>query len=727
MGSGRGNAFLCLGVVYLVGRGGRVLSRSVKFAHVVLLVFAALVSFLFLREMEQQMPLEASEHVMVQDDPTQQQASSAQVTAAVEAVARDQRTVLARQTPDLQHPDSTRHLYLAVGDPQAAPAEWLHAGYPAFSQDMRTVAHPIGEARNLEPRGEYYVFGSRQAGQELAAALGPLGFQVQVQPLSLSTWVSESADGPHTEVLAWCVLAVLLAAVIAVGAGVVLNGRSYGVLRLHGYGVGRILWRDAVQLVRFWVPAAAVLVACAVGGLALYNGLAGWRLFVVLAGLLLAGLTAAAVAAHVVASTLTQRIPLLRALKGDISAPWTLVSVYGVRIAAALLALTVVGSAAEAGQRMGEYQATRAAYEDIGPATHMSLKGRVSPREREHMQNTIGPWLRERDRAGELVLTVNQDRLGDYSTLQTADPHRNVLVVNNAVLRQQALRDSAGHPIRDVEPGNRNVQVLLPDSLSGDPAAIADAVTQQFRMGHTPDGFSRHARPLDVDTARLQADQSVFTYGAGVGNKVEYRSFVRDPVVVVLGDSPGILDGELGNSFYTAFASQGYVALTRPELAQQALRDPQLRKYLYGMSPVAQQAAVEYRDMSRELRLAVLDAATALGVLAMTGLAVAVVYTRKGAQRVFVRHINGWTFTKTHRLLIAAESTLAAVLIGATAWDTWSTLRAEQISPSTMNPLPLGGWEPVVMLGVTGVGVGITLVGVAVLQGRLVRDRSAET
>lgn len=225
----------------------------------------------------------------------------------------------------------------------------------------------------------------------------------------------------------------------------------------------------------------------------------------------------------------------------------------------------------------------------------------------------------------------------------------------------------------------------------------------------------------------MQADQSVFTYGAGVGNKVEYRSFVRDPVIVVLGDSAGILDGDLGNSSYTAFASQGYAALTRPELAQQALREPQLRKYVYGMSPVAEQAAIEYRDMARELRLAVLDAVTALGVLALTGLAVAVVYTRKGAQRVFVRHINGWSFTKAHRLLIVAESTLAAVLVGATAWETWSVLRAEQSSPSTMDPLPLGGWEPVVMLGVTGTGVGITLAGVAVLQRRLVRNRSAET
>lgn len=703
------------------------LSRSVKFAHVVLLVFAALVSFLFLREMEQQMPLEASEHVMVQDDPTRQQASSAQVTAAVEAVARDQRATLARQTPDLQHPESTRHLYLAVGDPQAASAEWLHSGYPVFGRDVRTVAHPIDESRDLEPRGEYYVFGSRHAGRELAAALEPLGFQAQVQPLSLSTWIGESADGPHTEVLAWCALAVLLAAVIAVGAGVVLNGRSYGVLRLHGYGFGRVLWRDAVQLVRFWVPAAAVVTACAVGGLALYNGLAGWSLFVVLAGLLLAGLTVAAVAAHLVALALTQRIPMLRALKGDISAPWTLVSVYGVRVAAALLALTVVGSAVEAGQRMGEYQATRAAYADIGPATHIALKGRVSPRERERMQSTIGPWLRERDRAGELVLTVNQDRLGDYSTLQTADPHRNVLVVNNVFLRQQDLRDAEGSPIRGVEPGERNAQVLLPHAPPGDPAAIVDAVTQQFSMGHTPDGFSRHARPLHVDTARMQADQSVFTYGAGVGNKAEYRSFVRDPVIVVLGDSAGILDGDLGNSSYTAFASQGYAALTRPELAQQALREPQLRKYVYGMSPVAEQAAIEYRDMARELRLAVLDAVTALGVLALTGIAVAVVYTRKGAQRVVVRHINGWAFTKAHRLLIVAESTLAAVLVGATAWETWSVLRAEQSSPSTMDPLPLGGWEPVVMLGVTGTGVGITLAGVAVLQRRLVRNRSAET
>lgn len=53
-------------------------------------------------------------------------------------------------------------------------------------------------------------------------------------------------------------------------------------------------------------------------------------------------------------------------------------------------------------------------------------------------------------------------------------------------------------------------------------------------------------------------------------------------------------------------------------------------------------------------------------------------------------------------------------------------MRLEQASPSTKDPLPLGGWEPVVMVGITGIGAGITLATLALLQRRLVRNRSAE-
>lgn len=698
------------------------LSRSVKFAHVVLLVFTALASFLFLRGMEQLEPLEASAHVVVEDDPARQPVSSTQETAAVEAVARAQGVTIARETPDLGRPENLRHLYLAVGDPQAASAAWLRAGYPAFSDDMRTVVHPLSEARYLEPRGDYYVFGAPQARQELVAALDRLGFRARGGPLSLSTWFSESTLGPHAEALEWCLLAVMLAAVIAVGAGVVLNARAYGVLRLQGYGFGRIAWRDLTQLGVFWVRAAAVVAAGVLGGLWLYNGLAGRDLFALVCLALLGVSTLAAVLAHVLALMLTQRVSLLGALKGEVSAPLTLVSIYGVRIVAALLALTIADGAVDAGQQLGEYQVTREAYARLGPATHIQLKGRESPRESARQDDAVGSWLRQLDREGHLLLTVNMDRLGDYSMLHTGDPHRNMLVVNEAVLARQAVLDPSGLPIRSAPPSRDKVRVLVPQSLPGDPATVADAVTTNFRMGHTQQGFSPNAKALDVQTVPTKAGQSIFTFGAGVRNKVEYRSFVRDPVIVVLSDSAGLLE----NSFYSAYASEGYVAVSDPQEVLRALGDPQLRGYLYSLSPVAQQAAVEYRDAGREVRLTLLDAAAALGVLGLTGMAVVVVYTRKRAQTVFVRYISGWTFTKTHLALIAVESALAAFLAGWTGWDTWTTMRLEQASPSTKDPLPLGGWEPVVMVGITGIGAGITLATLALLQRRLVRNRSAE-
>jgi hypothetical protein len=164
-------------------------------------------------------------------------------------------------------------------------------------------------------------------------------------------------------------------------------------------------------------------------------------------------------------------------------------------------------------------------------------------------------------------------------------------------------------------------------------------------------------------------------------------SFVTDPVIVVLPSA----QGWLSDGSYTAFASQGGALIEGPGIAREAVgRDPTLERFVRGATPVAGEAARLLSEQLGRLRMAVLTALASCVVLVVTSIAGAITHARHSAQRMFVRHLNGWRPVTAHRGILTVEISMIVTLA---AWICWrAELRRREVDAlhATAAPLPIG-------------------------------------
>lgn len=678
--------------------------RGVKFAHGALLVFSALLAFLVLRVVDEETILGTSAMIeVVQSDNV---VDSTRVVNTVESFAKAHAVNVGHEVSDLDDPGNRRHLYLAVGDPEATSDSWLADGYPGFSRNFRTDVHPLGEISHLDPRGYYLVFGSPQVTGELLAEFERLGLSGEVIPNpSLGESVAFFGQGA----MLWCFLIVAVAAVTVIGSSIVLNAKTYGVLRLQGRSFVQILGRDMAQLVVFWVRATAIVVAGVVGFLAVYNGLNHLWLFGLITAGILAVFTALALAAHVVALGLTYRTRIVHAIKGEVSATLAMVSAYGIRIPAALLAFAIVVSAFTTGKDVAAQKASRNAYAKVGDASSILLYGNVADRsEEKELDMIIGQWIQQSQSQGEVILAVRSE-LREYVPMGVRVPDRDVLIVNDAYLAEQTVLDQSGHRLRGVRDPGTKAQVLIPESLSGDADRLTASITDWLKFQADLTGTKLDG--AEVETLATRTGQTVFTYGSGMDPDLRIEALVRDPIIVVVPGGSGIFS----NQQYVSYATQAGVIFKDPDDVRAAMSTG-VGRYIVAMSPVAQQAADEYQDLIREFRLDLFNIAVALAVLLITAISVSLIYRRKNAQALFVKYISGWSFVRAYRPLLALEGALALALVGWTMWNTWSAisairaLKAAGIPPPPGDTVPLDGWAPAVMLAIAALGVAVVVI-----------------
>ncbi len=696
--------------------------RGVKFAHVALLLFSALLAFLVLRAMDEEAILGTPARIEV--TASENTVKSSEVVGMIESFADARGVNVGHEVADLEDPGNRRHLYLAIGNPEAPSASWLADGYPNFSRNMRTDVQPLGEVNYLDPLGYYLVFGPPEVAGELLAGFERLGFSGRVvSPPTLSKTVEFFGRGA----VLWCFLVVAVAAVMVVGASVVLNAKSYGVLRLQGKSFLQILGWDMAQLAAFWVRAAAVVVAAVLVSLFLYNGLAWPGRFGLISAGLLAVLTMPALAAHVLALALTYRTRIVHAIKGEVSSSLAMVGAYGIRVPAALLAFAIVVSAILTGQEVLARQTSRDAYARIGDDSTVLLAG-GNPADRSQetgMFKTVGSWIRQLQRQGEVVLAVRSG-MTEFTPIGERVPERDVLIVNNTYLADQPVLDPSGNRLRGVRDPATKAQILLPESLSGEAERLTSLFTDWLKSQAGLSGTELDT--TQVETLATRAGQRVFTYGSGMGTDLQTEDLVRDPIIVVVPGSSGIFDDQQ----YVAYASQAGVIFKDPGDVRAAMSTGNVGRYLVAMQPVAQRAADEYQKLMREFRLDLFNVVIALAVLVITAVGVGLIYRRRNAQALFVKFISGWTFVKAYRSLLALEGAIALGLVGWNAWDTWSrisamrALEAASIPPPPGNPLPLTGWEPVVMLAIAALGLAAVVTVLAGSYGRSVRQQGVE-
>lgn len=675
--------------------------RGTRLAYVLVLLYAAATAFLVVRGLEESGVLGADHVVLVSGRAG---AGAAPAVAAVQEVARTQRVDVARLVDDLTEPGERRHLYLAVGRPDDAPAAWLDDGYPAFGPQGRTDVHDITELGNLDPRGYYVVFGGADGRDALDAALRDLGYDVETRayyaPGAIAQWVWAQPLGTG-------LLVVTLLVVVVVAAGVLSSVKSYAVQRLHGASTATLLARDLRDVARVVLVATAVLVVLVGAALQAWNGLRQWQAYAAVAVAVAAALLLVVLLAHVAAIALTGRLPVLEGLKGRLPAHGTTAAVYLVRVPALVLTVAASVTATLTAADVVERRAALDGWSTVGDAAFLSFAPVFSREETDRLAATTGAWLADEDTAGRLVLAV-QDRLEYLGPGARGD----VLLVNSTYLEQQDVRTSDGTRVTGPQPGT--VLVLVPQDRGGERDAIVRAVTTWADAGPaTP-------APTVESGGALASDAELFTYGTqrGTGERP-----VLTGAVVVVADA---VTGAVRPDDYMAWASQGGVLVLDPEQAVRGAQDAGLTGFVTSFRPAQQEAVDVYAQVVRDLRLHLANVGAALLVLLATAVGLGQVYTRARAQRLFVTYVHGWSFVRTHRALLAVEALLLLGVVGASVWATSSLLAAGAGVSHEGAALALGGLQPLLTSSWAVLNVAFVVVTLVVLTRRLVRTRSAE-
>ncbi|MEU1320862.1 hypothetical protein [Streptomyces tibetensis] len=696
------------------------LHRGTRFVHAAVLAFAAALSFLFVRGLDETGVLGNTALVEVIDSDGSK--SGAQVVRAVETFSAEYKVGVAREMPDMMNPDGLRHLYLTpVGT--SMTEDWLDDGYPQFSKNRATRVHPMSEVGALDPRGSYYVFGPAATVNALVAQLGRLGLTTSVtHPLSYAELSSRYSDDPLFQAFG----VVALAAVTITGASVLLNAITYGVLRMQGMSFTGILLRDLRQLAVYWFAAAGTVTAVTLTSLGLYNGFAWLGLFAVVAAMAAALLIILVLAAHAAVLALTYKVDVLRSLKGELPARAASISVYAVRIPALLLALSIATNVTLAGRGVLMRLDNQKAYETVGEAVSIRLSGAFAMRT-EQLDEHVGPWLRQADRRGQVVLAGRRDL--QASAPGASLPSGEFLIVNDTYLAKQPVRDPAGRrytaqPRHDKTPDSRSLRVIIPDSLASHTAVITK--TASTIMG------SRQHRNVPLDALRSKTGQRLFGYNTGTHvynsghGPDEDRSMVRDPVIIAVPNGSRFLTDDA----YTTYASQSGLIFPDPDDALNGIKTNSLQDYISGISPVGQKTALDLREAVSELRLHVFNLIVSAIILLIAGVGVCIIYSRKNAQTIFARHISGWRYVTTHRFILAVELAIAAIFatrVPFQAWQQGKELKeyAAAGAPAPFQPTHLTALDAGVITTLVAVEFGAVLIALAFFHRRIVKEGAA--
>ncbi|MBD3005160.1 hypothetical protein [Streptomyces sp. 5-10] len=639
------------------------LHRGITFVHAAALAFAALLAFLVVSDLDEKMVLGNRAVLFV--DASDGSTSGGEVARALTEFAAARGAVIGRELPDLENSEGRRHLYLAVGEPRSAAASWLKDGYPNFGRRVVTEVHPMAELGNRDPRGIYYLFGRRPADQDVIAEFASLGLKATIShPLSFSELRTSYAGSSLSEAF----LITALALVTLTGASVLLSAKAYGILRLQGVSFTEALLRDLRKLCRFWLIAAGVLAAVVLLALRGFNGWARLGLYTAVAAALAVVLELIVIAAHATVLGLTFRTALPAALKGEVPARAASLTAYAVRIPALLFTVVLIATVVAAGQDLLERRQAWETYARVGDATGIRINGSVGIDEIPKMERTVGHRLHQADKDGKIIMA---GRLW-LSELFGKGLRGELLVVNESFLARQPVLGADGQRYL---PGDRQgkavrddpVRLLVPERLAAHLPLFRQGVPGILR----PEDPGRITQS-EIETRLMKNSQRIFAYTPGEetnrdGTDVD-RSFVRDPVLLVVPNGSDYLT-EIN---YYAFATRNQVLFPDPRDVHDILRkDERMRTYIAALLPAKQKAAVAMRDVTYAFRLRVLELVAGLAVLLITAIGVCIVHARKNAQTIFVRHLSGWSFAATHRVLLAAEAVVAVLILVWLPARTW--------------------------------------------------------
>lgn len=688
-----------------------------KFISAAFLLLSATLAFIVVRELDEVIPDENAAIIWVRE--TDGTVSREDIVRSINQFSQEHQVNVALEAPDLKNPGGLRHLYLASGDPSHSSSSWIEEGYPDFSHSFRTKVHPFDESEELDLRGYYYVFGDQNEALSFRDTLSNSGLHGDVASQDeVVTWV-KIIQG---RTLFAALIGAVLCGIVAAGSGVLLNARSYAVLRLQGMSFGKILLRDLRQMVSFVLASASVTITGFVILLYFYNGLARFSLLLTIASFYLAILIAFSFFAHGVTLAFLHRAEILPSLKGKIPSRIAIMAAYCVRIPALALVLIFTSGLVLSFQNLQEQRVGQERFSEVAGFSRIHLTGSASELQEAGTEEEVGEWLRDTDANGELLISFPEEGISILPQGTTERPEFQLLVVNETYLENTSILDPIGNTYGAHQDDNE-VRILVPESLATYEPEIREGAQSwvfDFQGRDNPD------LDADIQSLPMKEGQSIFTYGAvGIG-PMGTSPFLQDPVILALPNGSDILHPRS----YFSYATTGAVIFPDPSVIENSAADAAIYQYVNSVQPIAQQAADTYRDLAAQMRLEAFNLMAGTLVLFVTGITVCIVHTRKEAQRIFARHISGWTFWATHRSIITIELLLAVAFTGwatVRSLENLSTIRDPMSAPSMNTTAEVVSAEPVIAASISVLGFALVFSALVFFHRRIVREGASES
>ncbi|WP_150242302.1 bacteriocin-associated integral membrane family protein [Nocardiopsis quinghaiensis] len=686
-------------------------NRILSFAYTACVAFAALIAFLLAVTAEQTMyVLEDSEMVWITENEGTH--DTGDIARTVQEIADDHGAAIGYTILDVNEPSSRAHLYLAVSDPESHYADWLEEGYPSFSRSFTVETHPIDEFGDVGPNGHYLVFGTPEAQPALREALAEHGLHEAPGTQITQLW-HFFTGGQLFNLLA----VALLGTVTAVGAGVLLSSRDYAVMRLQGHSYASILRKDLLKIARLCAITLPTVTAAVLAFLGFYNGWNQLGFYAPLALAFLAMLIVPCLAVHAAVLGLVHATGILPALRGRLPVRSTTVAIYLVRVPVLVLTLVIVGSVVTAAQNARDQRIGLEVYEQYDDTSRPALSANYGWSDEQAVDDELGPWLREVDADGDMVLAVHMDPFslvpGGQAGPTAPGTDRPVLLVNDTYLSEQEIFSPSGERYGPEE----TIRIVTPESASVDTDQLVKGMSDNWlELNGLPN------RTFDIEVLPAADDQTVFTYGAQRFNGPMFLPLLHEPVIIALPNGEVMSD----SSYITHMSGRETVFPDPAVVEEFRAESPEASRYISMVEMLTTSAHKEHGDTLAALRSESFNLLGASTVLLLTATAACIIHVRTRAQAIFARHISGWTFVATHRRLLAVESVIAAAFVGWATWNTVTTLNAARSPAAPPSATATTGAEPFYAVGIALASLAITLGALSVFHRRIVREGSSQ-
>lgn len=645
------------------------LARLMRFLVTFIWIAAAFLSFQAVESQNSIAPMETSAVVTV--TAWDGDGSAASLRRDVGRFALAEGVTVAQEVPDIKQRTTIRDLYLADGDPRVDGSRWLTSGMADFGNSITTRVHPVEDAGASTPIGKWLIFGdaakgntiqqffqTRQATTDISYIVGPTPPYLSYlpSPVLLTTWV------------------IMLLVTGTTGAFVVSRTRRYAIERMHGARPATLLRQEATPLLMTGALAGVlVLTFSAAFTLVRYSG-AGLVPFLTVTAVLGSFFLAAVLATLGLVLTMVTSVNILGALKGKTSSTWLTMSAYTLRATAVLVAIGLSATTVALIADQVEREQAGRPLQSLGNASVVSLGNAYTEEDQDQLGKTVEKWLQGLDANGDLIVALQADN----TELSPTFTGRSVLIVNNAFLANQPVTLADGDRMRQAI--NGKVSIIVPDqgwaqrtNLKQDLAPALDLVLEGATdMPQT----MVHAAPGQTFSTLTAPNGLLGTVG---NNQV---SSATDPIIVAV-SSP--LTGG-----YVEGATAGEVLLTDPRSALIDIKnDALLSRFVRSVTPAIDQVNTVAAEKAAELRTTLFSSVIAYLVVITAGIAATIIYTRKNAQRIFVRHIHGWSMAATYRSILIVEAVLLLFLLGRIPWQIYQ-LRQELGPMNDIAPIPGG-------------------------------------